>query len=50
MQNLVTRIQRYARFATHPRHRFTLAARSFSIPEKSGNFILSTVNGRFSSW
>ena len=25
MQNLVTRIQRYARFATHPRHRFTLA-------------------------
>ena len=25
MQNLVTRIQRYARFAMHPRHRFTLA-------------------------
>ena len=25
MQNLVTRIQRYARFAMHPRHRFTFA-------------------------
>lgn len=24
MQNLVTRLQRYARFAMHPRHRFTL--------------------------